>query len=293
VCAAAPEPSKPAADADASKAPPASAASSTSLLSAVTDNFVSNAVYDNVIAPYAEPSRDKLLRDIPPQVKGREKPTLVVSLDGTLIESQWTRQFGWRYVKRPGVDDFLRQLAPLYELVLWTECQNSAEPVIDRLDPAGPQGQRLFQHRLYRDATTYTGGEHKKDLSALNRDLDKTLIIDCAASAYSLHPDSGIAIKSYRAAEDPNKEDKALRALIPFLQFLALNLKLKGSATPFREELQALGVSTSLDDGGESFEKAVIARFDELKAQGKLPMQRGGRGSLAAAAVERCGSAWA
>jgi len=178
--------------------------------------------------------------------------------------------FGWRYIKRPGVDDFLRQLAPLYELVLWTDSQNSAEPVVDRLDP-----HRLFRHRLYRDATTYTQGDHKKDLSALNRDLDKVLIIDCAASAFSLQPDCGIAIKPYSAEADPMKEDETLKNLVQFLQFLALNLRLKGSPTPFREELTALGVSTTIEDGGVAFQQAVDARLAELRAQGKLPLQRG------------------
>lgn len=140
-------------------------------------------VYENVIAPYAEPSRDKLLPDIPAQLKGREKPTLVISLDGTLIESQWSRQFGWRYIKRPGVDEFLAQLAPLYELVLWTDCLSTAETAIDRLDP-----RRCFRHRLYRDSTTYSGGLHRKDLGALNRDLDKVLIIDCDSQCYSFQP---------------------------------------------------------------------------------------------------------
>ena len=53
---------------------------------------VYNAVYDNIVKPYAEPSREKLLPDWPPHKKGTraELPTLVVSLDGCLIESQWT-----------------------------------------------------------------------------------------------------------------------------------------------------------------------------------------------------------
>lgn len=96
---------------------------------------VCNAVYDNVIKDFAEPSRDKLLPDLPPQVVGKEKPTLVVSLDGCLIQSSWTRQFGWRYLKRPGVDQFLASLAPLYELVLWTDTMNAGDPVVDKLDP--------------------------------------------------------------------------------------------------------------------------------------------------------------
>ena len=74
-----------------------------------------------------------------------------------LARTQWTRQFGWRYAKRPGVDEFLTALAPLYEILLWTDALSSAEPVsIDKLD-----ARRLIRHRLYHDATTYTGGLHR------------------------------------------------------------------------------------------------------------------------------------
>ena len=227
---------------------------------------VYNTVYDNVVAPFAEPSRDKLLPDLPAVAK---KPTLVVSLDGTLIESQWTRQFGWRYVKRPGVDDFLTHLAPYYELVLWTECTTAAETVIDALDP-----RRLLRHRLYRDATTYTNGLHIKDLSHLNRDMDRVVIVDCDRSAFSLQPSCGFAVKPYESALDPGKEDAELTRLIPFLQYLALAAR-KGTVKPFSEELQLLDVSTTFEDGGQAFEEAVKRRFAELRAQNLLPLQRG------------------
>jgi len=241
--------------------------------------YVYDKVYEYVIAPYAEPSRDSLLPDIPPQIKGREKPTLVVSLDGTLLESQWTRQFGWRYVKRPGVDLFLASLVPYYELVLWTDCLSTAEPAIDRLDP-----RRCFRHRLYRDATTYSGGMHRKDLSALNRDISRCLIIDCDAEAYSLQPRHGVSVTKYSAADDPLQQDEQLTRLIPFLKFLAIGQRL-GTVTDFSAELQALGVSTTLQNNGEDFEKAVSARFAELRSKGQMPvMQRGGRVALAGTA---------
>lgn len=34
-------------------------------------------------------------------------------------------------------------------------------------------------------------------------------------------------------------------------------------------------MSTKIEDGGAAFEKAVEARFAELKASGMLPLQRG------------------
>ena len=272
-----PPPPMPSATVPLAKPPPASSYSFSSMLpEAITGPVTSayDAVYDNVVRPYADPSRDKLLPDVPPAIAGRERPTLVISLDGTLIESQWTRQFGWRYVKRPGVDEFLAQLAPLYELVLWTECMNSAETVIDRLDP-----RRRLSHRLYRDATTYTGGTHRKDLAHLNRDLRKVLILDCDPAAFALQPDSGIAIAPYKADADPDKEDKELQRLVPFLQYLALAGP-RGTIGSYGEELQKLGVSTTIEDGGADFSAAVERRFDELRKAGKLPLARGGRGSV-------------
>jgi import inner membrane translocase subunit TIM50 len=236
---------------------------------------VYDAVHDNVIAPYAEPSRPELLTDIPAQLKGREKPTLVISLDGTLIESQWTRQFGWRYIKRPGVDEFLAQLAPLYELVLWTECLNSAETVVEKLDR-----RRVFRHKLYRDATTYTGGLHVKDLSALNRDLSKVLIVDCAPYGYSRHPEHGISLTPYSSAEDADKQDGQLKRLVPFLAYCAI-AKSVGSAESLSGELKALGAPTNFAEdpsNADKFEEAVQRRFSELRAQGKMPrMDRNGR----------------
>jgi len=46
--------------------------------------------------------------------------TLVLDLDDTLVHSDWTRGRGWRTFKRPGAEDFIRQLAQYYELVVFT-----------------------------------------------------------------------------------------------------------------------------------------------------------------------------
>jgi len=44
----------------------------------------------------------------------------VLDLDDTLVHSDWTRGRGWRTFKRPGAEDFIRQLAQYYELVVFT-----------------------------------------------------------------------------------------------------------------------------------------------------------------------------
>lgn len=69
----------------------------------------------------------------------------------------------------------------LHHAALYPQSDSQADPVVERLDP-----RRFFRHRLYRDATTYTGGKHIKDLTALNRNLEKVccdapLRLDCQA----------------------------------------------------------------------------------------------------------------
>ena len=75
----------------------------------------------------------------------------------------------------------------------------------------------------------------------------------------------------YKADNDPDKTDKQLKRLLPFLQYCAIGLGV-GSVTSLSEELTALNVSTELSDGGEAFEKAVQARFADLKSKGLMPV---------------------
>ena len=56
----------------------------------------------------------------PAAVLCRHVPTLVLDLDDVLVHSDWTRGRGWRTFKRPGVDDFLKRMAPYYEMVVYT-----------------------------------------------------------------------------------------------------------------------------------------------------------------------------
>ena len=229
----------------------------------------SDSVYDAVVKPFAEPSRTKLLPDLPPNAQN-VRPTLVISLDGCLIESVYSRQHGWRYIKRPGLDAFLEQLAPFYELVLWTDAMNTADPVVDRFDP-----RRRIRHRLYRDTTTYSGGHHRKDLDVLNRRVDQVIIIDTDPESFSMHPRNGILVPKYISEEDPKLEDAALTSLVPFLQYLALS-----KVEDLREELETYRGC----DIGKEFER----RLPELRASGKLRLPR----RVGASAAAPRGTIW-
>ncbi|KAJ4015272.1 mitochondrial inner membrane protein required for protein import [Fusarium irregulare] len=159
---------------------------------------------------YQEPAFEKLLPDPDPTF---ERPyTLCLSLDDLLIHSEWTREHGWRVAKRPGVDYFIRYLSQYYELVLFTSTPYATgEPVMRKLDPF-----RLILWPLYREATKFENGEIVKDLSYLNRDLSKVIIIDTKAKHVRNQPDNAIVLPPWKG----DRNDKGLVNLIPFLEYI-------------------------------------------------------------------------
>ncbi|KAI9816722.1 MAG: mitochondrial inner membrane protein required for protein import [Thelocarpon impressellum] len=160
---------------------------------------------------YYQPAFPKLLPDPDPMF---ERPfTLVLSLEDMLIHSEWTREHGWRMAKRPGVDYFLRYLQQYYELVIFTSVPSHiAEPVIMKLDPF-----RIVQWPLFREATRYKDGKHVKDLSYLNRDLSKVILIDTDPDHAKLQPENAIVLPRWTG----DSKDKELVSLIPFLEYVA------------------------------------------------------------------------
>jgi import inner membrane translocase subunit TIM50 len=123
-------------------------------------------------------------------------------------------QHGWRFAKRPGVDYFLAYLSQFYEIVVFTSMQSfNAQPLLDKLDPIG-----YTMYRLYREATTYDDTKYIKDLSKLNRDLSKVIIMDSNPDAYSLQPENAVAVPPWTG--DPN--DRYLTEIIPFLETLVI-----------------------------------------------------------------------
>ncbi len=120
----------------------------------------------------------------------RHVRTLVLDLDDLLVHSDWTRGRGWRTFKRPGAEDFLKQMAQLYEIVLYTHALPTyADPILDRLDPS-----RFIVYRLYRDSTLYQHGHHVRELSKLNRDMSKVLFVTSDPEACKLHSNNTVLV---------------------------------------------------------------------------------------------------
>ena len=86
--------------------------------------------------------------DLPPGVVQR---TLVLSLEDTLIHTEWDRKFGHRTRKRPGLDAFLAHMSQYYEIVIFTSALSSyAEPItrqmLDRMVSDIPFIMGCFDH---------------------------------------------------------------------------------------------------------------------------------------------------
>ena len=85
-----------------------------------------------------------------------------------------------------------------------------AEPVVAGLDKNG-----YIMHHLFREATRFINGSHVKDISMLNRDVNRIIVVDDDPREVQLHPGNLLKVKPY---DDPtDREDKTLENIIPLL----------------------------------------------------------------------------
>lgn len=171
--------------------------------------------FDDIAESFAKPNNDGLIphwRDMP--VPPDFQPmTLVLDLEDTLVNCTWDRKNGWRTAKRPGAVNFIRELAQYYEIVLYTPSpMGVAIPIVDALQNESGGG---FMHTLFREACYYKNGTYMKDLSRLNRNTSRIIMIDDDEKAAALNPENLIKVKPY---SDPNdRSDDTLDRLLPFL----------------------------------------------------------------------------
>ena len=96
-------------------------------------------------------------------------------------------------------------------LSTWTQ---TATPILDKLDPY----QFYIIHRLFRDACRSENGQPVKDLSYLNRDLSKVILLDTHPEHVKPNPENAIVLPKWTG--DP--KDRGLIAMIPFLECTSL-----------------------------------------------------------------------
>ncbi|TFL01625.1 NLI interacting factor [Pterulicium gracile] len=157
--------------------------------------------------------------------KGRK--CLVLDLDETLVHSSFKPipspdfivpveiESSWHHfhvLKRPGVDNFLREMGEHYEIVVYTASLSKyADPVLDKLDI-----HNVVTHRLFRESCYSHRGNYVKDLSQLGRPVESMLIMDNSPASYIFHTHNAVPVSSW--FNDPH--DAELPDLIPFLKDL-------------------------------------------------------------------------
>eukprot|EP00455_Lapot_gusevi_P043770 TRINITY_DN5370_c0_g1_i3.p1 TRINITY_DN5370_c0_g1~~TRINITY_DN5370_c0_g1_i3.p1 ORF type:complete len:328 (+),score=67.82 TRINITY_DN5370_c0_g1_i3:87-1070(+) len=174
----------------------------------------SKSTWESIKGWFGGSSSTSLLPDAVPDTWGRVPRTIVIDLDGTIMHSDWDREHGWRIRKRPYLDFFFYRLAQLQgvEVVLWTtQNQYVAESLLQVVDRVGH-----IQHRLYRETTSYHKGTLIKDLSHLNRDLSRVLVLDCDESLYALQPDNVLLLPKFEG----NTSDDALLRYLAFIEHI-------------------------------------------------------------------------
>jgi len=130
--------------------------------------------------------------------------TVDIELDGA-IHRVYVR-------KRPGVDQFLREVGKKFEIVVFTaSLAKYADPLLDVLDK-----DRVVQFRLFREACVQHYGNYVKDLTHLGRELSHCIIIDNSPFSYMFQPENAIPILTWFS--DPH--DRQLYDLLPFLDSL-------------------------------------------------------------------------
>jgi len=162
---------------------------------------------------------------LPASPRSAQRKTLVLDLDETLVHSSFKPVMGADFIvpveiddqvhqvyvlKRPGVDQFLRRMGDLFEVVVFTaSLAKYADPVLDLLDKF-----KVVKVRLFREACVHHKGNYVKDLSRLGRDIRQTIIIDNSPASYMFHPENAVPVESW--FDDPN--DVELLELIQVLE---------------------------------------------------------------------------
>lgn len=125
-----------------------------------------------------------------------------------------------RIYERPGVREFLAALQGLgVEVQVFTAgLFDYATPILDRLEEVSGV---TFDARYFRDSTLYTSFYSSvKDLSILERDLARVVLVDDNPMSFSFQPKNGVLVPPFSPGPGPG-DNFLCRNLLPVLRELA------------------------------------------------------------------------
>ena len=156
-------------------------------LNNICGNYLSNNKEENnknfqkaPMAPYIKTSMNK-------------KFCLVLDLDETISHSL-KLNFGYYFLLRPGLIQFLTELSEFYEIIIFTSSPKIyADGIIDKIDQNGS----LIAHRLYKPHVIFERGKSVKKLNLIGRDLNKIIFVDNMKSNAKYNPKNLYLIPSW------------------------------------------------------------------------------------------------
>ena len=198
---------------------------------------------------FMKPPMTKFLPDQPPLRTAMLNKTLVLNFEGTMYSKDFEAGQGILLHLRPGFQKFIDEMSKLYEIVIFSEedSQFLAEAVMT-IDPL----QRYFTWVFGREFLVFNGGRYVKDLTLLNRDPRKVVVVDFDPAMYKGEPENLVLLEKYRGQE----EEDSLRYLAAFLNHLS-----NPNVKDVRKEIKKFGGTESL----EGFKKEVQERAEKLK----------------------------
>mmetsp|Transcript_12449 Transcript_12449/g.18688 ORF Transcript_12449/g.18688 Transcript_12449/m.18688 type:complete len:335 (+) Transcript_12449:147-1151(+) len=173
---------------------------------------------------------------LPEQLENdKGKLTLVLDLDETLIHSSFELTTsakcalpvivdGTRHVVyvsvRPGTYEFLKSIGEKFEVIVYTaSLKTYADSMLKFLDKENIVKNILSRSSCFSPENASIGGNPGavKDLSLINRPIERTILIDNSPHAASLFPENSIIVKDYLGFINQENDDE-LMSLVPFLE---------------------------------------------------------------------------
>lgn len=100
--------------------------------------------------------------------------------------------------KRPGLNQFLKKMASMYEIVLFSDGDSSTlEALIPSIDPR----QQFIQNYFAHECMVLVGGRYIKDLKYLNRDLRNVVVIDKSKEVVARQKENVVLVSEYKGDE--------------------------------------------------------------------------------------------
>ena len=194
-----------------------------------------------------KPPMPKMLPDNPP-IRQVNK-TLVLNFEGTLYSKDFEAGKGVVLHLRPGFQRFMEEISKTWEVVIFSDedSQFLTEATLT-IDPL----QKYFMWVFGREFMVFRKNGYYKDLSLLNRDPKKVVVVDVNPNIYANNPENLVVVKEYLGSE----EDNTLRYLTLYLNYLAAP-----EIRDVRKEIKKYGGNDSL----ESFKKEVFERIEKIK----------------------------